>query len=589
MIKKTYSNILFVIKLAYETSPVLFVCTAIIALLHGTSHTLITYVLEDFFSIFESSSSSEIVFKNILFSCLLLTFVYVLNQIINGIHNVVSEDLGNRYIKHFSIKLQDRINLLNPVDFENTEKLDEIEKAKKGVMNSAFFIFVLSMILTYYIPYLVTMGFYLYSLSPFLVVIIIFLGFPIMINQIIKVRIFSTMEDKQAIIRRENQYFANCLTNKNQLKEIRVFNAKSFFMKKLKNSTVRLNDNIWQATKQNKKIDFFMKLFSLFGYVLSIYILFRFVMIGEISISQFFAIFTSLAMIFKVLDEMITRHFGRLSEKYSQITNFIKFMKEESLDKNKIIIQKPDITLNNVCFKYPYSQDNALDSVSLRIPYGRKIALVGVNGSGKTTLAKVIMGIFDPTKGSVCYNKQNISNINKNTLMSKSSAVFQNYQKYKLSSIDNVIISSSNSLSDIKLIKQTLFDTGYLRNSINLDLVLSREFNGIEISGGEWQKLAISRSVYREFDLLLFDEPTASIDPYEENNIYNLYNRISNEKTSILVTHRLGACKMVDTIIVLEKGKIVETGSHDELLAKEGLYYKMFRKQQETYSNMTKE
>ncbi len=232
---------------------------------------------------------------------------------------------------------------------------------------------------------------------------------------------------------------------------------------------------------------------------------------------------------------------------------------------------------------------NALDSVSLRIPYGTKIALVGVNGSGKTTLAKVIMGIFDPIKGSVYYNEQNISNINKNTLMSKSSAVFQNYQKYKLSSIDNVKIGNSSSFSDLKLIKQTLFDTGYLRNSINLDLVLSREFNGIEISGGEWQKLAISRSIYREFDLLLFDEPTASIDPYEENNIYNLFNSISNEKTSILVTHRIGACKLVDTIIVLEKGKVMETGSHDELLAEEGLYYNMFRKQQETYSKMIKE
>jgi ATP-binding cassette subfamily B protein len=190
------------------------------------------------------------------------------------------------------------------------------------------------------------------------------------------------------------------------------------------------------------------------------------------------------------------------------------------------------------------------------------------------------MGLYAPTEGKVMLNGMDTSLVNSKSAFSGLSGVFQKFQRYQMTLFDNVRISDSRSSDEIA---DALEQAGVALESASFpdgsETMLSREFGGVDLSGGEWQRVAIARGLYRTHALVVLDEPTAAIDPLEETLIYRKFIEISKDKTAVIITHRLGSAKIADRVIVMDKGRILDIGTHGELLAKCGLYAEMYNAQ----------
>ncbi len=255
------------------------------------------------------------------------------------------------------------------------------------------------------------------------------------------------------------------------------------------------------------------------------------------------------------------------------------------------VYRKADIAFENVTFSYPDNVNRALDHVTVQIRQGEKIAIVGANGSGKSTFVSLLCGFYQPEEGCIRINGEDIgSNLKK--LRRSVSAIFQRFCQYQDTLRNNITISSPG---------RSLEDDGILRlaGSTGADEAINGQGNalnemvgifsdtGNNLSGGQWQKIAITRALYRDNACIyILDEPTAALDPIGEANIYRNFRQLTGDKTTILISHRLGVASVVDRILVFDKGRVVEDGSHEELMARNGLYAEMYRAQARWYAQV---
>lgn len=243
------------------------------------------------------------------------------------------------------------------------------------------------------------------------------------------------------------------------------------------------------------------------------------------------------------------------------------------------------IKLSHVSFTYPFSNEEVLHDINFNISKGEKIAIVGENGSGKSTLIKLLMRFYDPSKGEVDLNGNNLKDYDIKTYRSKLSATFQDYSKFKLSLFENVSVFRHGNEDKVKAaLKSAGLSTLLEDKDINLNTILSKEFaNGVELSGGQWQKIALARDIYSDAQVEFLDEPTAAIDAKSENEIYEHFLAKNKDKTIIFVTHRLSAVKYADKILFLQNGKVQGFDSHENLMKTNEDYRNMYNLQKEAY------
>jgi ATP-binding cassette subfamily B protein len=344
----------------------------------------------------------------------------------------------------------------------------------------------------------------------------------------------------------------------------------------------------WKANKRTNLLELGMSLLSTGGYVCILYMLITSLLAGDITIGAFAAIFSSIGMLFGIMEEIIKRHIGNLASNMGQAHNFIRLIE---LQERGGIEEVPNfnegIIVDNASFIYPYAEHKSVDNVSLNIKAGETIAIVGENGAGKTTLMRLLIGLYKPTSGQVILNGMNTSKTNNKSIFSGMSGVFQKYQCYQMTLKENVKISDFSNKDLINhAIEKAGIDVHDPSFPEGISTMLSREFDGVDLSGGQWQRIAIARGLYRIHNVIVLDEPTAAIDPIEESRIYQKFVEISKGKTAIIVTHRLGSTKIADRVVLMEKGHIVEIGSHNELLQKNGIYANMFNAQARWYDNV---
>lgn len=251
-------------------------------------------------------------------------------------------------------------------------------------------------------------------------------------------------------------------------------------------------------------------------------------------------------------------------------------------------IKEMDIVFDHVYFKYPKANNEVLKDISFHLKAKEKIALVGVNGAGKSTLVKLLCGFYKPTKGNIYINGINIQDLNMEEYMNYVSVLFQDSTLFSFSILENISGKTVGKTDLTKLWKAIA--QGGLQEKIeslpkkeNTYIGKDLKEEGIQLSGGEKQKLLLARAIYKEACLLILDEPTAALDPLAEHEMYLKYNTLVNEKTSIFISHRLSSTRFCDRILFLENGEIREEGSHEELMAKKGLYAHMFHVQSQYY------
>ncbi|MDE7132893.1 MAG: ABC transporter ATP-binding protein/permease [Lachnospiraceae bacterium] len=263
-------------------------------------------------------------------------------------------------------------------------------------------------------------------------------------------------------------------------------------------------------------------------------------------------------------------------------------MYQGSLTVEKRRDRKYEVEFRNVSFKYPGSENYALRNVSMKFEIGSRMAVVGMNGSGKTTFIKLLCRLYDPTEGEILLNGIDIRKYNYAEYMMIFSVVFQDFQLFALRLGENV---ASRIVYDPGRVMDSLKKAGFaerfseLPDGIETYLYKDYDKKGVNISGGEAQKIAIARALYKDAPFIILDEPTAALDPIAEAEIYAKFNDIAGDKTAIYISHRLSSCKFCDLIVVFHEGAIIQQGTHDSLVSDEnGKYYELWHAQAQYYT-----
>ena len=581
-----YKVLLRTLKYGYSKLPQYFILFILVCFaLAGVNFLSIQVVQLLFDSIADVVKTKE--WNYVMLSIIATGVVFVAYNIILELHALLKWYYFMMFMSKILKDMNAKAGRLSIIHYESIELYNQIDLAKGGVrfaLNSTIDLINGTIYNTLFFASILV---YFVSIKPALIAICILCFIPQILSQMIRGSKLYQMQEKVVTSQRESTYFRSCLTEREFFKETKTLDAKDYFLQKYLEKLILFNKEKWNTEVKIGFIDSGLTLITLAAYIGSFVLLAFYLIHGDISIGEFSGIFYSLNRLLDCTKEMVNI-FGSIYQNASLAGKLYDFLElPEDIGEDKKIEAVKDITINDISFRYPFKEENALEHIDLKIKAGEHVALVGLNGSGKSTLIKIILGLFNPTKGQVFYGNEDIGKIKSENVFKKSSAVFQNFGKYKFTLKENVTLSEVQKGADESVIKDNMDLVGfnYERKGIdgNLNTMLSKEFDGIDLSGGEWQRLAIARGLYRTSELIVLDEPTAAIDPIEEANVYKRFKQISEGKTSIIVTHRLGTVKDANRIIVLEHGKVIEDGSHKELLEKNNLYAKMFHAQAEWY------
>lgn len=572
--------------------------------------------------------------KIVIISLLVLGLGKLLQQLLNAVINSTPDIFFQKVNSVLTGELHKKISRLKPIAFEETSKLDHINKASQGLSNAIEFVSSFGYIFTFYGFYIVAMFIYLLTLNNLLALSILLIFIPTGVSQIIRMKVYNKAEDKSAPIRREYDYYEECMVSRDYFKETRLLGAFGYFRRLYLEALDALQVIKFKAAFKTGMTDLGLSVITIAGYGSVMLLLFKCLLTGDISVGAFAAVFASVDDLYGIIDNMIRYAIGDMATQYGSINNYLNFLEmEEDTGEAYEPDDEIEIDIDNVSFAYPsdagevnavaerqFRYDHygnlidsdllkdveeektdkekkyALRNCSLHIKKGETIAIVGENGSGKSTIIRLITGLYEPDCGTVSYNGEDISKYKKSDIYKNTSAVFQKYQRYQMTLKENICISSVDREADIKEQKPEL--TGELdaiaeQAGITMDektypegyeTMLSREFEGVDLSGGQWQRIAIGRGFYRNHGLIVLDEPTSAIDPYEETRIYNQFAEISRDKTAVIVTHRLGSVRLADRIVVMKGGEIVQAGTHEELMGEaDGEYARLYRSQEQWY------
>ena len=386
---------------------------------------------------------------------------------------------------------------------------------------------------------------------------------------------------------REAGYLSNLLTSDSSAKEIRTFNLGNLILSKfilVKNKLIDKQLALSKKRAINELITTGGGTAAFFG--LTAYVVFG-TLNGSSSVGDIAVFLVIFPQCFSIMQNLVANISGLYRN--NMFVNLIfelfklKSKIETSNNRHEYIPNNVngDIVFNNVSFKYPHSKEIALKNISLKIPEGKIIGLVGTNGAGKTTLIKLLCKLYNPDAGNITYGGKNIKNFSTKSYRSKISAVFQDFVKYNLSVKENISLGDTNKDSTLEMLKKASCDAEVVELIESFpekfDTILGRIFkDGHEISMGQWQRIAIARALYRDSKIIILDEATSALDSISENNIFNsLRSKIGN-RSALVISHRLSTIKQADFIYVMDNKEIVEAGTHDELIYKNGIYSSLY-------------
>ncbi|MGV1059548.1 ABC transporter ATP-binding protein [Clostridium perfringens] len=392
-------------------------------------------------------------------------------------------------------------------------------------------------------------------------------------------------------LNREFGYYINTINDFSAGKDIRLYNVAPLFVKKLDDFNINSTKAFIKMFSKSGKYEGFNEIVLQFQMVIVYgYIAYR-VLINSIGIGDF-TMYTNAAINFSNSISNLFRSYVMVRQMCRYLQAFVEFENIESkhIKEGKKIgnLEKVNIEFKNVSFKYPRSKEFTLKNVSIKINEGEKLSVVGLNGAGKTTFIKLLARLYNPTEGEILLNGVNINEYDYDEYMKLLSVVFQDFKLMSFSIKENIALNDFNKVKDEE-IEEVLIKSGFgkdlekLPKGINTPVYKNFDEGGIEFSGGQAQKLAIARAVYKNAPIVILDEPTAALDPKAEYEIYSKFNELIGKKTTIYISHRLSSCRFCDNIAVFQKGKLIQYGTHDELVKDKGNEYETMYSAQAQY------
>jgi ABC-type multidrug transport system fused ATPase/permease subunit len=305
---------------------------------------------------------------------------------------------------------------------------------------------------------------------------------------------------------------------------------------------------------------------------------------GNITIGIFIALIASTGAVLDNAD-MLSHTVQNMRKRYLLMEHYYKFLSLPEINdcSEPLTDTPPHIVFENVVFIYPKTDVKILNGVSFEVKQGERVALVGENGAGKSTIIKLLCRLYKPDSGRILINGMDIQTVDAAALRRVFSIIFQDFCKYTLTLRENIAFGDLTKLNDDNAIHDAL-KMGLADGIAELDTPLGKlEESGLDLSGGQWQRVAVARACLPDSAFIILDEPTASLDPVAESNMYHSFAEVLKNRGCIMISHRLASARMADKIVVLSDGVVTETGSHEELMSAGGLCSRMYESQSAWY------
>lgn len=406
--------------------------------------------------------------------------------------------------------------------------------------------------------------------------------------------------DELNTYRTKLKYFQNEANKLSNAKDIRIYKLEKWFYKGIILFTKKFSKLVVKQKSRYSIANLSDSVFTVIRNLIAYTILVAMVLDGVIDVAQF-TFMIGIVIGFAVWLNQLSRTYGSLKEANIRIDNFRDYIDMEDHinlgtgeSVNSLLSKKLSIEFRNVTFTYPEAEKPTIENLNLKIVAGEKIALVGVNGAGKTTLVKLLTGLYNPTKGEILINGVPVDSFNRYEYYKLFGVIFQDINIMPFTISQNISGQTNDDTDSVK-VNQALSKSGLLKkvsslkrkDQTNLTQIIDSE--GIMLSGGEMQKLMLSKALYKNAPILVLDEPTAALDPLAEQELYLQYDSLTDNKTSIYISHRLSSTQFCNRIIYLENGSIKEVGTHKELMDKKCKYFEMFEIQSQYYKETGKE
>ena len=537
-----------------------------------------------------------------VFTLLCIYFAYqFVSRIVTRFSNIVNNLAGELVCNHIKLKIIEKAKTVDVASFDRPEFYEKLENANReagmrpiGILRSTFS--VISTLIS-----VVSFAVILIGLHPLAPVVIAVMALPgAIINYVYRNKQFRYIRHRSKE-RRQMEYYSGLVVNKDMVKEIRIMGLADTFIGKYKSVFQKYYKGIRRIILQEGFWQIAVSFLSLAAHLC----LFAFVIVRVVNSGAAIGDYSLYTGALSSISSSVTTLVASTAAIYEGtlfIDNMMVFMREKAT-----VVPSTEtplrpmrhvahtIEFKNVSFRYPGTERDVIKNVSFSVSSGESIVLVGLNGAGKTTLIKLLTRLYDPTEGEILLDGHSLREYDVKALYEIYGIIFQDFGKYAVSVEENIAFGDVSKGMNEDAVRAAAsrgnandFIEG-LPDSYKTPLMRFFEENGVELSIGQWQKLSIARAFYKDSDILILDEPTASLDPLAEQEVFKQFASLGENRISVFVSHRLSSATMADKIIVLENGQIVEIGDHKTLMHLQGKYEKLFSTQAKYYTTQVDE
>jgi ATP-binding cassette subfamily B protein len=500
--------------------------------------------------------------------------------------------LANRYTQHVSVKVMEQAARLDLTTYEDPVFYDRLERARVQATDRLAMIQQMGRLFQQVITTAV-FSIALAWASPWLVLLLAFGVLPSFLSESHYAFLGYAKNFRQTPAKRQMDYLREIAGSRHGAKEVKLFGLHQFFTERFQKLArqIYLEDTAFSRSKL-----IVGGLFGIIGtlgyYGAYVYVIWR-TLQGNYDIGQFTFLTAAIQQASSNLQQVFSTVSG-IADQALFLTDLLSFFAMEPTVRSKpdgLQIPQPirhGFEFRNVSFAYPGTTRKVLKNFNLTLSVGERIALIGENGQGKTTVVKLITRLYDPTEGQILLDGIDLREYSLDDLHRQMGVIFQDFVRFEMTARENIAVGrvdKSHNQKDIEsAAHKSLADTVVKKLSGGYDQILGRRFEGgVELSGGEWQKIALARAYLRDAQLLILDEPTAALDARSELEVFERFAELTQGKMALLISHRFSTVRMADRIVVLSGGQLIEDGNHQNLIAKGGVYAGMFEMQAASY------